>query len=97
MGIALLEFISKRGLNIKLNIIASDLDPASLEVARSGSYPESITTVLKPNLLARYFIRSQTGRFVVRKQLREQIMFSQHNLIADPHFLISTLSAAAIC
>ena len=86
MGIALLEFISKGGLNIKLNIIASDLDPASLEVARSGSYPESITSVLKPNLLARYFTRSQTGRFVVRKQLREQIMFSQHNLIADPPF-----------
>ncbi|HEV7928723.1 MAG TPA: CheR family methyltransferase, partial [Nitrosospira sp.] len=66
--------------------IGSDLDYRALEAARAGSYPESITTVLKPNLLARYFVRTETGRFMVRKQLRECVMFSQHNLIADPPF-----------
>jgi two-component system, chemotaxis family, CheB/CheR fusion protein len=86
MGIALLEFISKGGLDIKVNIIGSDLDYPALEAARVGSYPESITTVLKPHLLARYFTRTETGRFVVRKELRERVMFSQHNLIADPPF-----------
>ena len=69
-----------------MNIIGSDLDYRALEAARGGSYPESITTVLKPNLLARYFTRTETGRFVVRKELRERVMFSQHNLIADPPF-----------
>ena len=69
-----------------MNIIGSDLDYRALEAARGGSYPESITTVLKPNLLARYFARTETGRFVVRKELRERVMFSQHNLIADPPF-----------
>ncbi|PTR13439.1 two-component system CheB/CheR fusion protein [Nitrosospira sp. Nsp2] len=86
MGIALLEFISKGGLDIKVNIIGSDLDYPALEAARGGSYPESITTVLKPNLLARYFVRTETGRFAVRKELRERVMFSQHNIIADPPF-----------
>jgi two-component system CheB/CheR fusion protein len=86
MGIALLELISKGGLDIKVNIIGSDLDYRALEAARAGSYPESIATVLKPNLLARYFVRTGTGRFMVRKQLRECVMFSQHNLIADPPF-----------
>ncbi|SEP41746.1 chemotaxis protein CheB [Nitrosovibrio sp. Nv6] len=86
VGIALLELISRGGLDLKLNIIGSDLDRAALEFARAGSYPESILTVLKPELLARYFIRADDGRFVVRKRLRESVMFSQHNLIADPPF-----------
>lgn len=71
IGIALLELMSKGGLSIKLNIIGSDLDQSSLETARAGRYPESIATVLNPELLARYFIRSDEGQFVVRKVLRE--------------------------
>ena len=86
MGITVLEFLKKGGLSIKLNIIGSDLDPASLEIARAGSYPESITNVLNPDLLARYFSRRGSGPFVVRKALRESVMFSQHNLLADPPF-----------
>lgn len=38
MGIMLLELMSRGGLNIKLNIIGSDLNLSSLEVARTGSY-----------------------------------------------------------
>ena len=86
MGIALLELMSRGGLSIKLNIIGSDLDHSALETARAGNYPESITGVLEPDLLARYFIRSDDGRFAVRKALRESVMFSQHNLLADPPF-----------
>ncbi len=86
MGITLLEFLKKGGLSIKLNIIGSDLDRSSLEIARAGSYSESIATVLKPHLLARYFSKSDDGHFVVGKALRESVMFSQHNLLADPPF-----------
>ena len=86
MGIALLELMSKGGLSIKLNIIGSDLDQSSLETARAGLYPESITAVLKPELLTRYFIRSDERTVRVRKALRESVMFSQHNLLADPPF-----------
>lgn len=86
IGIALLELVNKGGLNLKLNIIGSDLDRASLEIARAGIYPESIIAVLSPELLARYFIRSADGQFQIRKVLRESVLFSQHNLLADPPF-----------
>ncbi len=62
------------------------LDHASLEVARKGIYPGSIANVLNPELLARYFTRIEGNRFRVRKTLRESVLFSQHNLIADPPF-----------
>jgi two-component system CheB/CheR fusion protein len=86
MAITLLELISKGGVHVTLNIIGSDLDHSSLEVARAGIYPESIAAVLKPELLARYFIREDGGQFRARKVLRESIMFSQHNLLSDPPF-----------
>lgn len=86
MGITLMELMKKGGLSIKLNIIGSDLDQSALETARAGRYPESITTVLNPELVARYFVRSDDGQFVVRKALRESVIFSQHNLLADPPF-----------
>lgn len=86
MGIALFELMSKGGVNLKLNIIGSDLDQTSLDIARAGSYPASISTVLKPELLTRYFIKNNDGQFVIRKALRESVLFSQHNLLADPPF-----------
>ena len=85
MGITILELLGKGGVDIKLNIIGSDLDYASLEFARAGSFPESIGSVLKPDLLARYFTQLD-GRYIVRKALRESVMFSHHNLLADPPF-----------
>ena len=83
MDITALELMSKGGLSNRLNIIGSDLDAGSLEIARSGVYPESITTGLKPHLLARYFSKNDDGHFVVCQALRESVMFSQHNLLAD--------------
>ncbi|MDN5752496.1 MAG: ATP-binding protein [Nitrosospira sp.] len=86
MGMVLLELLNKEGRGIKLNIIASDIDYPSLQVARAGSYPASIAKALKPDLLARYFTRQDSGRFVAGSALRESITFSHHNLLADPPF-----------
>ena len=86
LGIALFEKRQKAGLDIGLNIIASDLDHSALEVARAGIYPGTIANLLNPELLARYFTRIEGNRFKVRKAIRESILFSQHNLISDPPF-----------
>lgn len=86
LGIALLEMRKKAGLDIDLHIIASDLDQGSLEVARAGVYPDSIANVLNPELLTRYFTRTEGEQFRVRKALRDSILFSHHNLLADPPF-----------
>src|SRR4051794_26222710 len=86
LGMTLLEMRRKAGLDIGVRIIASDLDQEALEVARAGGYPDSIANVLNPELLARYFSRVEGSLFRVRKALRECILFSHHNLIADPPF-----------
>ncbi len=86
LAMALFEMRQKAGLDMELHIIASDLDHSALEVARRGVYPNSIANVLTPELLARYFTRIDGNQFRIRKTLRESILFSQHNLTADPPF-----------
>lgn len=69
-----------------VNVIGSDLDGRALAVARTGSYAESINGVITPEGLTKYFDRGEGGCYVAKRRLRESILFSQHNLIADPPF-----------
>lgn len=68
-----------------VRIFATDIDERALEAARAGRYPGSIATDVAPERLARFFV-ADGDEFVVRKELREQIVFARHNALADPPF-----------
>lgn len=69
----------------RLQIFATDLNAEAVEVARRGRYPSSITSDLNPERLARFFT-PQAGGFVIRKEIRDMVMFAQHDVILDPPF-----------
>ena len=69
----------------KLQIFATDLDPQAIDHARSASYFSNITSEISPERLARFFIKVNEG-YVVKKEVREMIVFAQHNLIKDAPF-----------
>jgi two-component system CheB/CheR fusion protein len=69
----------------KLQIFATDLDQQAIEVARTGSYPESILTDVPPTRL-RHFFTPERGRYVINKALRESVLFAPHNVLRDPPF-----------
>lgn len=69
----------------EVQIFATDLDERALSVARKGLYPAAIAEQVSPARLKRYFTKSG-GRYQVNKELRQRIVFSPHNLIADPPF-----------
>jgi two-component system CheB/CheR fusion protein len=68
-----------------LQIFASDLDPDAIATARAGVYPRSIGTDVSEKRLNRFFVEDPGG-FRVCNEIREMIIFAQHNLIADPPF-----------
>ncbi len=68
-----------------LKIFATDVDKTNIEVAAAGSYPESIAAEVTPARLERFFVR-HGNRFVVRPELRQNIVFAPHNLLTDPPF-----------
>ena len=87
IAILLIEFVDTLKLKKmpKLQIFATDLDPQAIEHARAASYFENIISEVSPERLERFFIKSADG-YVVKKEVRELIVFAQHNLIKDAPF-----------
>ncbi len=69
----------------KLQIFASDIGADALDFARNGVYPEAITADVSAERLQRFFTRQDQG-YRVSRELREAIVFTDHDLLADPPF-----------
>ncbi|HEY4198338.1 MAG TPA: CheR family methyltransferase [Mucilaginibacter sp.] len=69
----------------KIQIFATDLDAEAIELARQGIYHDNIAADVSEERLAKYFTRTEGG-YAVKKDLREMIVFAQHNLIKDAPF-----------
>ena len=85
IAIAFMEAAEKspRGRNIQ--VFATDLNEKSLEKARFGHYPKSISDDVNPDRLRRFFFEEQGG-YRVSKSLREMVVFARQNLFGDPPF-----------
>ena len=87
IAILLVEFLESLHFTKtpRLQIFATDLDPQAIDHARTASYFENIASEVSPERLERFFIKTNEG-FVVKKEVREMIVFAQHNLIKDAPF-----------
>jgi two-component system CheB/CheR fusion protein len=68
-----------------LQIFASDLSADAIAVARKGHYPQKIAGEVGPARLATFF-KAQDGGFLINKEIREMVLFAQHDVILDPPF-----------
>ena len=85
IGMLLLEHLAAAGRNAKLQIFATDLDSEAVAFARQALYPESIRAEMSPARLERFFTK-EDGSFRVVPQLREAILFTVHDVLADAPF-----------
>lgn len=65
----------------RLEITASDLEPASLDVARKGAYSREAFRDTPVDVRARYFTPSEP--FVAADELRKMIRFEQRDILAS--------------
>ena len=73
------------GTACKLHVFATDLSADAIAVARSGLYPASIAHDMAPERLSRFF-SERAGGFLINKDIREMVLFAQHDVILDPPF-----------
>jgi two-component system, chemotaxis family, CheB/CheR fusion protein len=87
IAILVMEYLEKRGSKKipKVQVFATDLDGEAIEHARQGVYLENIVADVSAERISKYFIK-QNNSFTVRKELREMIVFAQHNIIKDAPF-----------
>jgi two-component system CheB/CheR fusion protein len=86
MGIVLEEYLAHRRGRLGVQIFATDLDSQAIETARAGFYPAGIVNDVTPGRLGRFFVKEDAG-YRVRKELRDLVVFSVHDLLTDPPFL----------
>lgn len=71
--------------NTTYQIFATDLDEDALARARAGIYLDAIEADVSAERLARHFTRQENG-YRVNESIRDAVLFTRHNLIADPPF-----------
>jgi two-component system CheB/CheR fusion protein len=86
LAIIISEISKKLKKSFVVHIFATDIDDKAIDIAREAHYPMSILENLSKKLLDKYFIKTINGYRIIQS-LREQIVFTHHNLLSDPPFI----------
>jgi two-component system, chemotaxis family, CheB/CheR fusion protein len=68
-----------------VQIFASDIDEAAIAHAREGLYTLNETADVSPERLRRFFTL-EDQRYRIRREIREMVLFANHNILKDPPF-----------
>lgn len=85
LAILVAELLGAGTDHLDVRIFATDLDGASIAFARRGVYPASSLAALPDNLRDRYFDQLDDS-CEARKQIRNMIVFGQHDLVQRAPF-----------
>ncbi len=85
LAIALRECMQQLGISKDVKIFATDIDRDAISRGGTGVYPESIAADVSTDLLSKYFFRRDEN-FHIARNIREMVVFAQHNIIKDPPF-----------
>ena len=69
----------------QVRIFASDLDPGAIETARTGRYSGGIAEDVSEQRLRHHFV-AETDAYRVSRELRDMVVFAEHNALQDPPF-----------
>jgi two-component system CheB/CheR fusion protein len=68
-----------------VQIFATDIDQQAIAFARDGLYSLNDAADVDPERLRKFFLKENDG-YRVRREIREMILFANHNVIKDPPF-----------
>jgi two-component system CheB/CheR fusion protein len=92
LAILLLEQAAKVDFRPRIQVFASDLDEGAITHAREGLYPAAIEADVSAERLERFFIR-EGEYYRVKRELRDMVLFANHNMLRDPPFARQDLIA----
>lgn len=69
----------------EVQIFATDIDEAAIATARDGFYTLNDAADVSPERLRRFFTKEREG-YRIRREIREMVLFANHNVIKDPPF-----------
>ena len=71
--------------SFQVQVFATDIDPAAVEKARIGVYPENIAADISHERLKQFFTQEGSS-YRIRKTIRDLVVFAKQDIIKDPPF-----------
>lgn len=90
MAMALSDGVATFSAPPRFQVFATDLDADAIAVARAGLYSNSDVADVPPERLRRFFVREGED-YRVRRELRDGVLFTVHNILRDPPFSVVDL------
>jgi two-component system CheB/CheR fusion protein len=84
IAIIIKELLEETNKKVKVQIFGTDLDENSVKTARSGIY-SSISADMSPERLNKFFFTNDNS-YTIRNDVRNMVVFANHNVIKDPPF-----------
>lgn len=73
--------------HVNVQIFATDISSKAITAARYGGYPASISENISPTRIKNFFnFDTDNHQFRIHKEIRDMVVFSEHDLILDPPF-----------
>ncbi|WP_417602520.1 CheR family methyltransferase [Owenweeksia hongkongensis] len=69
-----------------IQIFATDIDQRAIAIARKGIYTLEHIKNIPSNWLGKYFYKT-SGKYELKKTLRQHVLFSKHDITTDPPFV----------
>lgn len=85
LAMSMTEFLEETGSRVPIQVFATDINQAVIDVARAGSYPEGIASKVGPERLRRFFTRTDCA-YQISKDIRDKCIFAKQDLLSDPPY-----------
>jgi two-component system, chemotaxis family, CheB/CheR fusion protein len=85
LAIVIKECMAEASSDIQLQVFGTDIDSTAIDKARQGLFPQSIAADVSETRLKRFFIK-EGGFYRIRKEIRDDTVFSVQDILKDPPF-----------
>jgi len=86
LAILIKDLMDNYKADVNVKIFATDLDNDAIQYASRGIYSEDISKRVAPEQLKAYFMPIG-NQYQVNKEIRQMVIFAQHNILKDPPFI----------
>jgi two-component system, chemotaxis family, CheB/CheR fusion protein len=85
LAIVIREYLQENPRQVELQLFGTDIDRRAIDKAREGLYTSSIAADVSDERLQKFFTKEK-DHYRIRKDIRESIVFSVHDVLKDPPF-----------
>ncbi len=87
VAIMLYELLGDKVGDYNLQVFASDIDERAINFGRKGTYHKKLLGNVPDQIINKYFDKSNDVHHVVKKEIRQHVLFARHDITTDPPFV----------